>query len=133
MRTFAITLTLGLGLIGLLGPGPAPVLAQTTPHVARSVAPEAGRYGGRDEHDRLITFTYTRAHGIQHFRIDHHLVGGARVSDGAWDRTCRHGYCMWGRWRTDDHVTGRWLRLKAAGGRRASGSVSFQASHPVPG
>ena len=26
MRTFAITLTLGLGLIGLLGPGPAPVL-----------------------------------------------------------------------------------------------------------
>jgi hypothetical protein len=134
MRKLVIGLAVALGLTGAGAVGPVqardplpdPVSIQVS--VARSISPAVGRYRGHDQQDRLITFTYTRAHGIRHFRINHHLVGRATVSDGAFGRTCRHGRCVWGRWRSDTHVSGHWLRLDtgtARLGRRSGEPVSF--------
>lgn len=115
MRKFVIGLVMALGLTGLgaVGPvqahNPVPDRATLQVGVARSITPAVGRYRGHDQHDRLITFTYRRAKGIQHFRINHHLVGRFAVAAGAWSRTCAHGFCAWGAWVTKKHVTGYWI------------------------
>jgi hypothetical protein len=125
----ALVLLLGLGTAG-------PVQAQTAPSAEQAIHPAVGRYRGHDQQDRLITFTYTRAHGIRHFRINHHRVGHAVVTGGEWTRTCHQGYCSWGAWVSNTHVTGYWQRSGGSASRHGTWRgeqppVTFQVWHSI--
>lgn len=130
MRKLVTALVLVLGLVPLGAAVPA--RAHPSPSAAAAIRPAVGHYEGHDERDRLVTFTYTRREGIRHLRINHHLVGRATVSGGSWGRTCHRGFCTWGSWRSNTHVTGHWLRVPSSrSGRGGAEPVSFQVWHSI--
>lgn len=82
--------------------------ATATAHAsAMSVLPHSGSYTGVDHAGRTITFTFG-GNQMSHFMINHQVVGGAHVSNGAWHETCHNGMCTKGAWLTDSHVKGSW-------------------------
>jgi hypothetical protein len=86
--------------------GPAP--AESAPSAARTVVPMAGHYSGHDLYGRPIHFNYW--HGrMDHFRIEHHSIGGAAVLGARWSTSCTDAYyCSWGEWETSQRVKGGW-------------------------
>ena len=85
----------------------AGLLVGSTTAQAASVLPEPGHYLGHDHHARVITFSFS-GNQMMHFRVNHHLIGGAHVSHGMWHETCHGGYCTKGMWTSDTHVSGAW-------------------------
>jgi hypothetical protein len=73
-----------------------------------SVIPSQGHYRGIDAHHNSISFTYSRAHGMREFKVNHELIGSAQVSGGRWHHTCMHGYCTRGEWLSSFAVFGYW-------------------------
>ena len=100
-----VLLAAGFGLAATAAPTAA------SPGVeARSVAPYAGHYMGRDGHNRIVKF-YFDGHAIRHFSVNGHIyVHQASVSGGRVHHTCDHTThkCVRGHWFTDVAFQGIW-------------------------
>ncbi|MEP9363143.1 hypothetical protein ABLE68_09280 [Nocardioides sp. CN2-186] len=126
MRKLLSVVALLLCAAGLSTAVPAQAQTGTThaSHTARAALPWEGNYRGLDRDHRVVTFHYTRSHGITNFRVGHQFFGHAQVQGDQWHHTCTSGYCTRGRWHHDFYVTGVW-NVSHSG----SGDVFFEATH----
>jgi hypothetical protein len=118
----ALLMTVGLGL-ATTGSGAAsavPGVPTARAAAAVSVIPHHGSYAGVDHHGRMVTFSFN-GNQVAHFAVNHQVLGGAHVSNGAWHETCHNGMCTKGMWSTDGHVTGSW---RSGGGTWTSFTAS---------
>lgn len=101
----AVIAATGFGLAATAAP------AAASPGIeARSVAPYAGHYLGRDGHNRVVRF-YFDGHAIHHVAINGHVyVHRALVSGGRVHHTCDHTThkCVRGHWFSDVAFQGVW-------------------------
>lgn len=103
---------------------PADARVVTSAHRA-FLEPLEGHYEGVDQGHRVVTFTYSRAHGITNFRVGHHhAFPDASVSGNRWHHTCHGGHCTQGHWRQNDYVVGHWNNY-----HESSRDLEFEAMH----
>lgn len=95
---------------------------------AKSVLPTHGSYAGVDHGGRMITFSFA-GNTMTHFTVNHTVIGGAHVSNGAWHETCHNGMCTKGMWQSDTHVTGSWR--SASGGSWVHFSATYKPSTAI--
>jgi hypothetical protein len=63
--------------------------------------PTPGRYRGEDAGGRIVEFTFRQhpTRSISEFRIEHLILGDAKVLGPIWDSCNDEGNCMFGEWK----------------------------------
>jgi hypothetical protein len=91
-----------------------------------TVIPHHGQYQGRDASHpaRTVSFSFSGTQ-MTHFTVNHHVFGGAHVSNGMWHETCHNGFCTKGQWLGDGHVRGAW---RPGGGHWTGFDVYYEQS-----